>query len=422
MISIFLFLMPVLLNVRFDFVGSVAVGELVLVAATPWALPRMMGWIKVRRVKFVLLLIALFFLAQIISDLYRGSDPYDYMRGWARLVVTSFSFVVLGALIQGDENRIRIFIAGFALSSFLVYGGAVDVSLLTMAERFKYGIGSAIVMFVFMGLGVARVRSRLWLAIPFLLGLCAFFLNARSLAGITLATTVLAFVVSQPNYSKSLVNIRTIRFCAGGLVAAIGLLYAYEFSASAGYFGDTAKEKYLQQSDRTGSFSILSGRDEMYYTLPKIIDSPIVGWGSWHRDLPYVLQRTMEMGHSENASKYIAESRMGLVPAHSHIFGGWMEAGIMGGVFWVYVLFLLFRVIMSGAFNQVEGIECLVLYVLVNFTWDIFFSPYAGERRMWTGFLLALIVIVLDKHERRVASRNSPLGVRPSGKEGVALI
>jgi hypothetical protein len=254
-----------------------------------------------------------------------------------------------------------------------------------------------------MSVGWAGRGQRLGLlVIPMLLGVASFFLNSRSLAGVIFVAASWPFIIQTVSKNKKIVSLRNVIYFTIGLGGCLGLLEAYGYAAGKGLFGEEAANKYTDQSEKTGNFSVLSGRDEVYYTVPKIIESPFIGWGSWYKDRDYLVERTMLLGKTENAAKYMSDQRDGLVPAHSHIFGGWMEAGLGGGIFWLYVLFLTARILILGAFNLLTYSRFLVVFLLVNFSWDIFFSPYAGERRVWTGFMLLLLLYLETWHDQYI--------------------
>ena len=94
---------------------------------------------------------------------------------------------------------------------------------------------------------------------------------------------------------------------------------------------------------------------------------------------------------------YIAvpEDEEGLIPAHSHLLGAWVEAGLMGAVFWAWILSLPVRVLIKphGMMDYLTPLMAFVAFLLI---WDIFFSPYGAELR----FLTPYYVVVMMTHLR----------------------
>lgn len=401
LITVILFLIPLLLNIRINFIGSISVGEILLIAASPFSFVGLRELFAIRRFRVILTLLVLYLASLMVADFVRGTGAVDYLRGWFRIAMTIFAFIVIGGLIRQREDRVGVFMAGFALSAFFVYGAAVDLELLSGAERFKYSIGPCLAILVFLLISRLGAENRPYLyALPLVLGLGSLLLNSRSLGGIVLLATAVPLVVRRPSYSLKMLRLEFLSYGVALVFAVVMLVGAYNYAAPRGHLGEAAREKYVTQADKSGKFTLLAGRDEVYYTIPKIIESPFLGWGSWYKDWAYVFNRTMELGNSENGARYISDTRQGLVPSHSHLFGGWMEAGLIGGVFWAYVLFSAARPILLGSFHLLSFTRFAALFVLLNFAWDIVFSPYAGERRVWTGFMLLLVVYLLEWHER----------------------
>jgi hypothetical protein len=413
--NIILFLIPLLLYVRFSFVGSFSIGEVLLLLVSPFLLPRIRMLFSDKNVRFMMMLLSIYLLGLMFSDFYRGTDAQDYLRGWSKIALTGFSFLVLGALIQDRDEGILYFCLGVGLSPFFSYGASVDMELLTAAEKYKYGIGSGVSIALFWLIGLRRAdKYPILLIFPCIAGLGALFMNSRSLAGITLLSSAIPLFIRRIDPVGSAFTRRTILYSLFFTACAFGVVGLYTYAAPKGILGQRALDKYEDQSAKTGNFSIFEGREEVYFTVPKIIESPFVGWGSWYKDYDYLITKLRERGMSEMGARITAEQRMGLIPAHSHFFGGWMEAGILGGLFWLVVFYLAIRVLFLGAFKLTSFAQFVVVYVLVTFLWDILFSPYAGERRVTTGFLLLLLCIMTRRYNRYIATLR-----RPSGRDAV---
>jgi hypothetical protein len=81
-----------------------------------------------------------------------------------------------------------------------------------------------------------------------------------------------------------------------------------------------------------------------------------------------------------------------LIPTHSHIFGSWVEAGILGALFWFWILKLI-----VSSMARVTGNEPLLpvfAYISFLFVWNIFFSPFGAEGRFIdTYFIVAILLL-----------------------------
>jgi hypothetical protein len=83
-----------------------------------------------------------------------------------------------------------------------------------------------------------------------------------------------------------------------------------------------------------------------------------------------------------------------LIPSHSHLLGAWVESGIVGAVFWCWVLWLT-----GGTLVRASGREPLFpffAFIALLLIWNVFFSPYgADERFTATYFIYAIILFGL---------------------------
>jgi hypothetical protein len=171
---------------------------------------------------------------------------------------------------------------------------------------------------------------------------------------------------------------------------------SYSYLAACGYLGEPAKEKYLMQvSSPEEGFSLLDSRNEAYFVMPKIIESPLIGWGSWAKDLSYVRIKSNEL--SQINKGYIGKSadEEGLIPTHSHILSGALEAGLFGGIFWLYVLWLCMRnAIFLNMIKENKTLWSVLVFITALTVWDILFSPFSGSRRVEMGFFLCVQTLI----------------------------
>ena len=185
---------------------------------------------------------------------------------------------------------------------------------------------------------------------------------------------------------------------------------AYSYAAMNGMLGYEAQKKYLKQTSQGASAwrMLVSGRMEFFVGMMAAVDKPIVGYGPKAEDVKgYYEQFLRDYGAQEDYEEYMrnlaASMKEGLVyrviPTHSHIMCSWVEDGIFGLAFWLYVLMIIYKClrVYSSSIPQWFGYFCCVLPALV---WDIFFSPF-GSR---VGTTLALVCVLLAKavHERRI--------------------
>ena len=216
------------------------------------------------------------------------------------------------------------------------------------------------------------------------------------MAGIAIFTALYVFVQQMLGRKRSappkFSPIRTFMFFAGGLMIATSLLNAYQFAASNGMLGEVAQETFARQS--AGSFGILlGGRSEIFVSSQAVWDSPLIGHGSWAKNREYV-SRIYELERYGYEITYFASDE-GLIPTHSHLMGGWVESGIMGAIFWFWLLVLVFRV-MSNLYMVREPLSPIVTFVGFLLLWDILFSPFGASRRVTVPFNIIMMMFVWE--------------------------
>ncbi len=225
------------------------------------------------------------------------------------------------------------------------------------------------------------------------------YMDFRSYAGICFLTATYVFfqwlwVLKDAKKNKlSLKNLVVIGLAF--FAASFIFVKTYGHMARQGMLGENARQKYEQQAG--GELGLLiGGRSEILVSIHAIIDSPIIGHGSWAKDYSYAdtlvyLKRVL--GYYPGQS-----NELGLIPTHSYLFGAWVEAGLLGAVFWAWVLFLPIRVL-AGLYRTKEPLSPLIIFFIFILIWDILFSPFGAERRFITPYY---IIVMMSFYRREV--------------------
>ncbi|MBU4279887.1 MAG: hypothetical protein L6414_23095 [Hydrogenophaga sp.] len=386
------FLIPFLAPIRFSLVGEIAAGEVLvpLLLLLNWK----STWIAAKeRIGFsFLLLIFLYLVSLVLSDIYRQTPPEDYLRGWAKVTLTGIAYLAfLGAFSRNPKFFIA-FVFGFIAS--IVTRVIFDGSLQGWgSESYKWRYGIPLTFFVFCVASLFLLRHKaVAVGMMLFISILSLVMNYRSLAGVSLIATLLtAFSTTSSIESRS--SMRILVYCLLAVIFGASILQLYIWAAPQGFLGEVARDKFAMQSTN-GTFSLLSGRAELIFSFPKIVESPIVGWGSWAKDIDFVFQRAFELELSPSQQSEFLGSNDGLIPTHSHIFSGWLEAGLFGGIFWIAFAWITFRNITYSS-NSLKPIFLVIIYLSGSLIlWDLFFSPYGAGRRAEMGAYLAFNVIL----------------------------
>jgi len=155
--------------------------------------------------------------------------------------------------------------------------------------------------------------------------------------------------------------------------------------------GNAAKSKYEAESGAYGL--LLGGRTEILVSIQAVMDSPIIGHGSWAKNWDYAEMIDTLRRKFGYASQGVGE--LGLIPTHSHLMGGWVEAGILGAVFWLWVLFLPVRTL-TVLLQTRSRLAPLIVFLAMSLVWDVLFSPYGAERRFVTPYYVIVMMMVIS--------------------------
>ena len=388
------FLLGILGFIEIELVGKLAMNEILLLVISPFYLNRAFRVLKLPAFRSMFLLGLIYLFSLIAADLYRHTPPQDFLRGWAKLGLTLISFILLVPILFDNIRALPAFIIGWFLSPFasiIAYG--------VQWELYKFYIGAPISAASFLVVGYAhRYLRKTTHSMPFLASGMALLQNCRSLAGITMIAQISNLLTihqksrqdNDGHYTAS-GKARSIFIFLIFCLAGLGIMEIYKYAVTQGFLGDRMLTTYEMQTaySSSGEFSFLSARWDNLYTWPKIFESPIIGYGSWAKDIDYIVSRSNEIGI--NPAMVAIAGEYGLIQTHSHITAGWLEAGIFGGIFWIIALWRTIKLLVNGNTSLYGRLAPLMAFLLVNFAWDLVFSPYGGGRRFWNGFMLALI-------------------------------
>lgn len=390
------FLIPLTQFIEFKFIGHLYAPVIELAILFPILFVSRGRMLNRRLPSMFLLLGTLWLLSQVITDLIRQSTFHDYSRGWALIAFTLVDFASLYLLLVGRQRRIMLYAAGLAIGGILAY--FFNPNIFTHGHPWKFGYGFAVTFLLALFATYVGWRHKyrpLWPAMILMSSACLnIYMGFRSLGGVCFLASV--YLLMQKLYGRSFTN--NIRFKKRSVLiiafaiafGAFGILKTYEYAAGSGFLGVKAQQLYEGQSE--GKYGLLlGGRSELLVSGRAILASPIIGYGSWAKNCYYASLLTnlqLQLGY---AAPYDNNC---LLPTHSFIFGAWVDAGILGAVFWIWVLTLSFRVI-TRLYRTLEPMTPLIAFIVFNITWNIFFSPYGAERIFTEQFYVIVMMEAL---------------------------
>jgi hypothetical protein len=387
---------PLMIWAEIVLVGRLFVTELILAGALPLLLLTRGRMLAAPMVRTFLILAFIWLLSQVMTDLIRGTPFVDYSRGWSKIIFMMVNFAAIYMIVYGSRLRIVLFAVGLAFGGYLTF--LINPAELAVAQPWKFGIGASTTILVTIAGMWRPLAGYGFLPVGALgaMGAIGLYIGSRSLAGVTILSALyilLQRVLARRNAVPARFSpVRTLLFLFFGLLVTSVFLNVYQSFAEQGLLGDFAREIYERQS--SGAFGVLlGGRSEIFVSTQAILDSPLLGHGSWAKDPQYsaMLLELEKYGYEIN--NLAAEND--LIPTHSHLFGAWVEAGFLGAVFWMWVLFLAFRV-MSNLYLVREPLSPLITFIGFMLIWDILFSPFGADRRVTTSYNVVLLMFAWD--------------------------
>ena len=387
----FVFVVPLLLAVQFAVGGRLFLSEVVLLLALPFLLDdaRRRG---VSRISHgVVALGGLWLFGLVATDVYRGTPLDDYSRGWSKVAFLLLNFAALSLLIDGRWRRVTLFAAGLAAGLTLQF--YFDPGIYAAGDPWKFGFGGAVTLAGVLLASRPTFNRRPVVATGILvaLGVVNLRMEFRSLAGICFLAALMVLLAARSAHLVRLDRraVRTFAALAVSVLAGVIIVEAYGYAAGHGLLGGRAQEKYQAQQSSLGI--LVGGRPEIIVAARAIRDSPIVGHGSWAKDPKYAAALQNELRQAGYRGAIVPLSQ-DLIPTHSHLFGAWVEAGVLGAVFWLWAL-ALGASVLPRLHRLAGGRVALVAFLGVSFLWDVLFSPFGAERRLVVPFYLIVLLL-----------------------------
>jgi hypothetical protein len=383
--------------VEFNVVGRIILSELLLTAVLPFRFA--LGGVRIGPLARQFYFFAgLWFFGAMATDVICHTPLEDVFRGWSKIIFFVLNFTSIMLLVGGNRQKIITFVFLLFIGSAIrlrmnLDGTGIGAEVFGSAWKFGYGqLLTACSLLLSAYLITDRATRLIGVSVPIVDAILNIVLNARNLFGLS-ALSALAQVFMGAHRRRTLSPAKIAAIGVAGAVVAWGLVSAYSYAASSGLIGLEAKEKYETQTSSSLGL-ILGGRAESLASTQAIIDSPIIGHGSWARDLHYVellVTRLEQAGMEIQGDPFVDD----LIPSHSHLLGAWVEAGVLGGVFWFWGLWTALRGLYA-AIEQPTPFTGFVAFVGLSLLWDILFSPFGLDRRVTTAAWLVLMMITVE--------------------------
>ncbi len=389
------FLVPVTRFIEISLVGRLFLTDVLLACILLLLLPARGKRLRERLPLTFLLLALLWLSGQLAADIVRQAEFRDYARGWSKILFTMINFSALYLMLVGNRRRLILYAGGLAAGGLATYLFNPSVFAEGLPWKFGYGESVTWLMALLATLLAVNGKTGLYAACTVLASSAVLNLSMgfRSLGGICFLSSCYLFLLAR--WGDGLAKgggLRRILVVGGALAISGALVYAaYGHAARSGWLGENELGKF--ESQLLGKYGLLlGGRGEVLAAGRAIYDSPLLGHGSWAKnyDYSYFYYELMRR------SGYVVEGEVedGLIPSHSHLLGAWVEAGLAGALFWIWVLSLPARV-MFGVYGKVFRLAPLAVLFALLLIWDVLFSPYGAAQRFVTPYYVVFMMSCL---------------------------
>ncbi len=328
---------------------------------------------------------------QVFTDVYLNSSLLETAKSTAS-IMTLVALIFTGVTwIAKRDLRLKSFLLGYVLSSAVTYFAFSNEYIET--DSWKFLFANIVTVLILTALGFLQNSRVFKIVVILLLSFIHLAFGARSAALLTLLTVVSLIIPP-----KVISNRRGL----AAIIVSIFFLsifteHLYQQLSLGGKLGLVQQEKALQQF-QSGPL-LLFARSELLYQVGAIKESPWLGKGSnpilTQSLLIDVSQDQENFGlQIKETAAYASYLKNGRIPLHSMLFSSWVEAGIVGLIFWMILLYFFlryFRVVVASE----SSFKLLTSYLLFSALWSLIFSPLGAGSRLFIALGVTCVARVI---------------------------
>lgn len=403
--SLVAFLLGLGTRLQVQVIGYLPLSEIFVLLATPVLLQRMTSRATLAPTRWLVPLASLWLVGTVMSDLYNQTDWSLSARGIARAIVLICCIPFCSWYMASDTRRKLLWysvgvVPSVILSAYVLKGGVHEYRQLARGGVAEitwetHWCGLAYAICVVLMLRFYQSKPACGYLAGLVTGAINIFMGARSAGAITILGAGIT-------YARNVVARR--RLNAGGLVRQLSfgravpaivlislvafLVYAvYGWAASSELLGTRARLKYEAQS-RSKYGLLLGGRADVLAGLIAIQKNPVFGYGSWPLDRDGFYIQMCELLDEKPDMGYYKSGYPG-IPTHSHLVQAWVQSGFLGGIFWIYVLYILMLSVYKPMLHDSQ-LRLWASTAAMSTIWSVMFSPISD--RFMTAMTLAVLL------------------------------
>lgn len=335
----------------------------------------------------------------VVSDLYFDVHLLDRAKGIARVGLLATTIYSLNWLVLWRGWSVVAMWTGLAAGSICAL--FIQPNPYYVGEPWKFGW--AIPLTLICVILTRNLGSNHRSAVLVFLATLHITLGFRSLGLVVGALALVSLIASRKARND---NADSRKVPSSGVLRPIALVLAvaalafsatvvYENAALSGSLGEQQQTKAEYQGE--GEYgSLASGRVELFLSLRAIEASPLLGGGSFSVASPEAVRETAadyaRLGYFDVAASLLRETPT----YHSELLGSWAENGVGAVPFWILILIMAFKVIKESLVAG-RSVHAVATFAAAMAVWDVWFSPFGADRRVWTALTLVTLIAALRK-------------------------
>lgn len=392
------------LGSQLQIIASLSFTELFVFITAPFIFLREKDYMRRNGVMPFFLLSMLVVVGCVVACIANHTEPMYVIRGMAVTCLLPCTVVVSHWMLRRDMGGFKWMLIGVALSGILctfIFQKHGEVAQLaggvSGSDAVEAIMSGPIYWITRLGYILNSIPKGWYLQCPLIVSVAiSFFMAAfsmiTSVSGRSTALCALGTVAILLIGGKTRETIRRRLcgkfrlWCCIAVVGVFCMHTLYRVSATQGWLGEDALNKYEQQTQGDNSIKalILGGRMDAFCGLIACVDKPIVGFGPWAEDrYGYIGEFLDKYGTVEDSVNYyksvewrLSHGRnMRMIPCHAYLTEFWLWYGIFGLIFWIYIIFVLIRYLMQDCWAVPQWFMWIAASI-PGYFWGIFFSPW----------------------------------------------
>lgn len=348
---------------------------------------------------------------QLLTDIFRGTNFASSLQGVFIPLIISISINFLVACLRGRPvSHLYIFFVAFTFASTFSNILGLGALFFTWFVRNPWKWGLLTTLLPIIALQISRTSATRNVLNYFIISFVSLFLfailsylNDSRSGALYLVSFILSSVYFATNSSLSSIfykkNNKTISLVLSFILILLILppvnTFVTNTLSNSNESDDFQRILSQQNKDNSMMENLLRARPELVSSYFAIKDNPLIGQGSYALDTKnYELEKLYFFSDTldsfERQRLLHEKFNDDYFNIHSHLFTSWIWAGIIGAIFWIYILIGIISRVASMTYSKDFFLPSIISIPLI---WSILFSPLGFSNRISSSIGISLIIL-----------------------------